>query len=89
MMARVLDCILRSFWINGKAGAAAAEDIAPKRLNNDNGTLAIHFSLNGQFLGFSGSSGPFHVTCRIQSYSLDKKYYHETRHVRTRLEERD
>ncbi len=78
MIRRVLDLILRSFWIANNAGAAVAVDIAPKKLNSDNGTLAIHFCFNGQFLGFSGSSGPFHVTCRVQIHSLAEKHYHET-----------
>lgn len=66
-MRRVLDLMSRSFCIVDNAGAAVAEDIAAKKLKSDIGTLAIHFRFIGQFLGFSKSSGPSHVTYFIGS----------------------
>ena len=45
------------------AGAIVAELIDDKKLKSDIGRSVVHFRLVGQFLGFSGSSGPLHVTC--------------------------
>lgn len=64
-MTRSVDWKWRSFWIMFNAGAMVAELIEDKKLNNDIGRRVVHFRLVGQFLGFSGSSGPAHVTCRV------------------------
>ena len=45
-------------------GAMVAESIEDRKLNDDIGRSVVHFRRIGQFLGFSGSSGPAHVTCR-------------------------
>ena len=42
-----------------------AELMEDRKLNNDIGRRVVHFRLVGQFLGFSGSSGPAHVTCGV------------------------
>src|ERR1700761_9409771 len=57
----VLDT-LRSCAICGKAGATIADATGEMKVNDDTTKVAIHFRFIGQFLGFSGSSGPFHVT---------------------------
>ena len=46
-----------------------AELIEERKLNSDIGSRVVHFRLVGQFLGFSGSSGPLHVTCVVEVVS--------------------
>jgi hypothetical protein len=40
------------------------EDTGEIKVKRETVIIAAHFFLFGQFLGFSGSSGPSHVTCR-------------------------
>ena len=47
------------------AGAIVAELIDDRKLKSDIGRSVVHFLLVGQFLGFSGSFGPSHVTCSV------------------------
>lgn len=45
-----------------KAGATMEEDTGEIKVNSETVIVAAHLFLDGQFLGFSGSSGPSHVT---------------------------
>lgn len=45
-----------------KAGATMEEDTGEIKVNSETVIVAAHFFLDGQFLGFSWSSGPSHVT---------------------------
>lgn len=44
------------------AGATMDDDTGEMKVKADTTSVVIHFLRIGQFLGFSGSSGPFHVT---------------------------
>ena len=44
------------------AGAIIEEDTGDMKVKEDTTTVAAHFLLIDQFFGFSGSSGPDHVT---------------------------
>ena len=55
----------RFFGIAASAGAIVAELIEDRKLNDDIERSVVHFRVVGQFLGFSGSSGPSHVTCGV------------------------
>lgn len=47
-----------------KAGAIIDELTEDSKLKSDTGTILFHLRRVVQFLGWSGSSGPSHVTCR-------------------------
>jgi hypothetical protein len=64
-ITRTVDSKPRSLWIVYRAGAIVAELMDDRKLNNDMGKREVHFRRVGQFLGFSGSSGPSHVTYGI------------------------
>ena len=44
------------------AGATIDDDTGEMKVRADTSSVAAHFLRVGQFLGFSGSSGLFHVT---------------------------
>lgn len=44
------------------AGATMEDDTGEMKVNRETVMVAAHFFFVGQFLGFSGSSGPSHVT---------------------------
>ena len=48
-----------------RAGATIVEDTGEIRVNCETIVMLIHFFLFGQFMGFSGSLGPSHVTCMV------------------------
>lgn len=45
------------------AGATIEDDTGEMKVKQETMTVAAHFFLRVQFLGFSGSSGPSQVTC--------------------------
>ena len=46
-----------------RAGAIIEDETGEMNVNEETTKVAAHFRPNDQFLGFSGSSGPFHVIC--------------------------
>lgn len=44
------------------AGATIEEETGEMKVKEDTTSVAAHFFFKVQFLGFSGSSAPFHVT---------------------------
>lgn len=72
----VFDPKWRSLLMSDRARATVTELMEDKRENNDSGISVVRFRLLGQFLGFSASSGPSHVTCcvfLIKKKSIKKK----------------
>ncbi len=57
--------MFRSLDMVVKAGATMEEETGEMNVNNDTVTTIAHFFFMVQFLGFPGSSGPSHVTCRV------------------------
>lgn len=55
----------RSAASDGSAGATIDEETGEMNVNSDTVMVAAHFFLLLQFFGFSGSSGPSHVTYTI------------------------
>jgi hypothetical protein len=53
---------LRSLSMAGADGAIMDEAIGVMNVIRETSPVAIHRLLKGQFLGFSGSPGPFHIT---------------------------
>ena len=51
-----------SLDIAGRAGATTDEETGEMKVKDDMTIVAAHFRPNVQFLGFSGSLGPSHVT---------------------------
>lgn len=51
--------------MDGRAGATMVEDTGEIKVNSETMDMVIHFLLPGQFLGFSRSLGPSHVTCPL------------------------
>jgi len=50
------------------AGATIDDETGEMNVKEDTTIVAAHLFLRVQFFGFSGSSGPFHVTC--QGYTI-------------------
>lgn len=58
--------ILNSTAMLSNAGATMEDETGDMKVKNDTRTAASLFFFVGQFLGLSGSSGPFHVTWACQ-----------------------
>lgn len=50
--------------MDGSAGATIDDETGEMKVKRETVMTAAHFFLSGQFLGFSGSSGPSQVTYR-------------------------
>jgi hypothetical protein len=55
----------RSFARDVRAGATIDDETGEMKVKQDTIKTIDHFLLIGQFLGLSGSSGPFQVTCEM------------------------
>jgi hypothetical protein len=62
---RTSELILKSSPMYVRAGATIVEDTGEMKVYNETTVITDHFLLLGQFLGFSGSLGPSHVTCAV------------------------
>lgn len=65
--------MLNSADIALRAGATMEEDTGEMKVKQDTVTTAAHFFFIGQFLGFSGSSGPSQVTYPVSTRNTAKK----------------